>query len=115
VVLDINAIKKCCRTGIHFYLLIRSLVLKKVKIIGVKMLLLMSHSSGALSQNLLCRCFNYRGNGSDRGIAVAIFQREGKLAYFMSIDKAKFRKQVIPGDQLLFIVEVVDRKRIFSS
>lgn len=36
---------------------------------------------------------------------------EGKLAYFTSIDKAKFRKQVIPGDQLFFNVEVLDRKR----
>jgi UDP-3-O-[3-hydroxymyristoyl] N-acetylglucosamine deacetylase/3-hydroxyacyl-[acyl-carrier-protein] dehydratase len=36
---------------------------------------------------------------------------EGKLAYFTSIDKAKFRKQVIPGDQLFFEVEVLDRKR----
>lgn len=36
---------------------------------------------------------------------------EGKLAYFTSIDKAKFRRQVIPGDQLFFDVEVLDRKR----
>lgn len=36
---------------------------------------------------------------------------DGKLAYFTSIDKAKFRKQVIPGDQLFFVVEVLDRKR----
>jgi UDP-3-O-[3-hydroxymyristoyl] N-acetylglucosamine deacetylase / 3-hydroxyacyl-[acyl-carrier-protein] dehydratase len=36
---------------------------------------------------------------------------EGKLAYFTSIDKAKFRKQVIPGDQLFFRVEILDRKR----
>jgi len=36
---------------------------------------------------------------------------EGKLAYFTSIDKAKFRRQVIPGDQLFFVVEVLDRKR----
>lgn len=36
---------------------------------------------------------------------------EGKLAYFTSIDKAKFRKQVIPGDQLFFEMEVLDRKR----
>lgn len=36
---------------------------------------------------------------------------EGKLAYFTSIDKAKFRKQVIPGDQLFIKVEILDRKR----
>jgi UDP-3-O-[3-hydroxymyristoyl] N-acetylglucosamine deacetylase/3-hydroxyacyl-[acyl-carrier-protein] dehydratase len=35
----------------------------------------------------------------------------GKLAYFTSIDKAKFRKQVIPGDQLFLDVEISDIKR----
>lgn len=35
----------------------------------------------------------------------------GKLAYFTSIDKAKFRKPVIPGDQLFLEVELMDRKR----
>jgi 3-hydroxymyristoyl/3-hydroxydecanoyl-(acyl carrier protein) dehydratase len=36
---------------------------------------------------------------------------EHKLAYFTSIDRAKFRKQVIPGDQLFFEVEVLDKRR----
>lgn len=36
---------------------------------------------------------------------------EGKLAYFTSIDRAKFRKQVIPGDQLFFEVEILERRR----
>jgi UDP-3-O-[3-hydroxymyristoyl] N-acetylglucosamine deacetylase/3-hydroxyacyl-[acyl-carrier-protein] dehydratase len=35
----------------------------------------------------------------------------GKLAYFTSIDKARFRKPVIPGDQLFFVVEIMDKKR----
>jgi len=30
-----------------------------------------------------------------------------KLVYFMGIEKAKFRKPVIPGDQLRFVVEVL--------
>lgn len=30
---------------------------------------------------------------------------EGKLVYFMSIDEAKFRKPVVPGDQLFLHVE----------
>lgn len=34
-----------------------------------------------------------------------------KLAYFTSIDRAKFRKPVIPGDQLFLEVEIMDRKR----
>jgi UDP-3-O-[3-hydroxymyristoyl] N-acetylglucosamine deacetylase/3-hydroxyacyl-[acyl-carrier-protein] dehydratase len=32
-------------------------------------------------------------------------ENRGKLAYFMSIDNAKFRKTVVPGDQLILEVE----------
>lgn len=34
-------------------------------------------------------------------------ENHGKLAYFMSIDRVKFRKPVIPGDQLILEVEVI--------
>ncbi|MBE0426836.1 MAG: 3-hydroxyacyl-ACP dehydratase FabZ [Nitrospirae bacterium] len=34
----------------------------------------------------------------------------GKSVYFMSIEKAKFRKPVVPGDQLKFIVNVLQRR-----
>lgn len=34
----------------------------------------------------------------------------GKVAYFMSMDKAKFRKTVVPGDQLRLEVEVIKLK-----
>jgi len=37
-------------------------------------------------------------------------ENRGKIAYFMSIDKVKFRKTVVPGDQLLFIVEATKLK-----
>ncbi len=36
--------------------------------------------------------------------------RGEKLAYFMGIDDARFRKPVVPGDQLRFEVEVLKRK-----
>ena len=40
---------------------------------------------------------------------------EGKLVYFMSIEDAKFRKPVIPGDQLHIHVKVVkNRKNIWK-
>ncbi len=35
---------------------------------------------------------------------------EGKLVFFMSIDKAKFRKPVTPGDQLVFELTMISRK-----
>ena len=34
----------------------------------------------------------------------------GKLAYFMSLDRAKFRKAVVPGDQLRLEVEIIKLK-----
>lgn len=36
---------------------------------------------------------------------------EGRLVYFMSIDKAKFRRQVVPGDVLELHVNVVRARR----
>ncbi len=33
-------------------------------------------------------------------------EHRGKIAYFMSVDKVKFRKPVVPGDQLILEVEV---------
>ena len=35
---------------------------------------------------------------------------ENKVAYFMSIDKAKFRAPVFPGDQMRLEVEVIRSK-----
>jgi UDP-3-O-[3-hydroxymyristoyl] N-acetylglucosamine deacetylase / 3-hydroxyacyl-[acyl-carrier-protein] dehydratase len=35
---------------------------------------------------------------------------EEKLVLFMSIDKAKFRKQVVPGDQLILQAELVNKR-----
>jgi len=37
-------------------------------------------------------------------------ENQGKLAYFMSIDKVKFRRTVLPGDQLILEAEVVKLK-----
>ena len=34
-------------------------------------------------------------------------QSEAKLVYFMGIDKAKFRRPVVPGDRLRFVVDVL--------
>ena len=34
-------------------------------------------------------------------------ENRGKLAYFAGMDKVKFRKQVVPGDQLKMVAEVI--------
>jgi beta-hydroxyacyl-ACP dehydratase FabZ len=36
--------------------------------------------------------------------------RKNKLIYFMAIDKVKFRKPVVPGDQLVMRIEVISTK-----
>ena len=36
--------------------------------------------------------------------------RHNKLMYFMAIDKVKFRKPVVPGDQLIMEVKVISLK-----
>lgn len=38
-------------------------------------------------------------------------ESEGKLVYFMSIDGARFRKPVVPGDTLLIHVEKLQTRR----
>lgn len=35
-----------------------------------------------------------------------VSQKEGEIAYFMSIDKAKFRRKVVPGDTLRMEIKV---------
>lgn len=42
-------------------------------------------------------------SGPDRDI-------KNKVIYFMSIDKAKFRKPVVPGDQLRLELEIIKRR-----
>lgn len=37
--------------------------------------------------------------------------RDRKLLYFMSIDRARFRRPVVPGDQILYHVEVLRRRQ----
>ncbi len=39
-----------------------------------------------------------------------IEDRDSKLVYFMGIDGARFRKPVLPGDQIRFEVEILKRK-----
>ncbi len=36
---------------------------------------------------------------------------QGRLVYFMAIDKARFRKPVVPGDQLMLELTLLKRRR----
>ncbi len=44
------------------------------------------------------------------GILAIRSGNRGNLVYFMSIEKAKFRKPVVPGDQLILKVEVLQSR-----
>jgi beta-hydroxyacyl-ACP dehydratase FabZ len=39
-----------------------------------------------------------------------VADRHSKLIYFMSIDKVKFRKPVVPGDQMVMQIEILSDK-----
>jgi beta-hydroxyacyl-ACP dehydratase FabZ len=41
--------------------------------------------------------------------------RDTKLIYFSGIDKCRFRRPVVPGDQVLFDVKVLSRRRNFAK
>ncbi|MBU0558666.1 MAG: bifunctional UDP-3-O-[3-hydroxymyristoyl] N-acetylglucosamine deacetylase/3-hydroxyacyl-ACP dehydratase [Bacteroidetes bacterium] len=40
---------------------------------------------------------------------------ETKLVYFMTINNAKFRKPVVPGDQLVLVAELIENKKRYVS
>ena len=41
--------------------------------------------------------------------------RDDKLIYFTGIDKCRFRKPVVPGDQVIFEVELVAKRKTFAK
>lgn len=44
-----------------------------------------------------------------------IENRENKLIYFTGIDSCRFRRPVVPGDQVVFDLEVISVKRSFAK
>jgi beta-hydroxyacyl-ACP dehydratase FabZ len=44
-----------------------------------------------------------------------IEDRENKLFFFTGIDNCRFRKPVVPGDQLIFEVELVAKRKTFAK
>ncbi len=66
-------------------------------------------------QSGISRRADDRGHGADRGRhlhAVANGRRSGpKQVYFLTIDKAKFRKPVLPGDTIEYHMTKIARKK----
>ncbi|MBZ0203274.1 MAG: bifunctional UDP-3-O-[3-hydroxymyristoyl] N-acetylglucosamine deacetylase/3-hydroxyacyl-ACP dehydratase [Ignavibacteria bacterium] len=116
VILDINAIKKMLPHRYPFLLVDKVVDLEHGKrIVGVKNVTVNEpFFQGHFPQKpVMPGVLIIEAMAQTGGLLLLSFfdSYEGKMAYFTSIDKAKFRKQVIPGDQLFFDVEVLDRKR----
>ncbi len=41
--------------------------------------------------------------------------RENKLIFFTGIDNCRFRKPVVPGDQVVFEVEIINARKTFAK
>jgi UDP-3-O-[3-hydroxymyristoyl] N-acetylglucosamine deacetylase/3-hydroxyacyl-[acyl-carrier-protein] dehydratase len=116
VVYDINAIKKMLPHRYPFLLVDKVVELEHGKrIVGVKNVTINEpFFQGHFPQKpVMPGVLIVEAMAQTGGLLLLSFfeSYEGKLAYFTSIDKAKFRKQVIPGDQLFFDIHVLDRKR----
>jgi UDP-3-O-[3-hydroxymyristoyl] N-acetylglucosamine deacetylase/3-hydroxyacyl-[acyl-carrier-protein] dehydratase len=115
-VLDINAIKKMLPHRYPFLMVDKVISIEDNKrIIGVKNVTVNEpFFSGHFPQKpVMPGVLIIESMAQTGGLLLMSYfgDYEGKLAYFTSIDKAKFRKQIIPGDQLILEVEISDRKR----
>jgi UDP-3-O-[3-hydroxymyristoyl] N-acetylglucosamine deacetylase/3-hydroxyacyl-[acyl-carrier-protein] dehydratase len=116
VVFDIDDIKKMLPHRYPFLLVDKIVEMEKGKrIVGVKNVTINEpFFQGHFPQKpIMPGVLIVEAMAQTGGVLIYDFldNQDGKLAYFISIDKAKFRKPVIPGDQLYFVVEIMDRKR----
>ena len=111
--LDINAIQKILPHRYPFLLVDRIIELTDKKIVGLKNVTInepffQGHFPGhpIMPGVLILEAMAQVG-----GVGVlSLSENIGKLAYFLSIKEAKFRKPVVPGDQLIIEVEIVKTK-----
>ena len=111
--LDINKIQKILPHRYPFLLVDRLIECKGKKIIGLKNVTInepffQGHFPGhpIMPGVLILEAMAQVG-----GIgALSLSENLGKMAYFLSIKEAKFRKPVVPGDQLIIEVEIMKKK-----
>jgi beta-hydroxyacyl-ACP dehydratase FabZ len=112
-VLDINAIQKILPHRYPFLLVDRIIESKENRIVGIKNVTInepffQGHFPG---QPIMPGVLIIEAMAQVGGVgALNMKDNLGKLAYFLSIKEAKFRRPVVPGDQLVIEVEIVKTK-----
>jgi beta-hydroxyacyl-ACP dehydratase FabZ len=111
--LDINAIKKILPHRYPFLLVDRIIESTNKKIVGLKNVTInepffQGHFPGhpIMPGVLILEAMAQVGGVG----ALSLPENNGNLAYFLSIKEARFRKPVVPGDQLIIEVEVLKTK-----
>ena len=112
-VLDINTIQKILPHRYPFLLVDRIIESTDKKIVGLKNVTInepffQGHFPGhpIMPGVLILEAMAQVGGVG----AMSLSENLGKLAYFLSIKEAKFRKPVVPGDQLIIEVEIMKKK-----
>lgn len=112
-VLDINMIQKILPHRYPFLLVDRIIEIQERKVIGIKNVTInepffQGHFPG---QPIMPGVLIMEAMAQVGGVG-ALNMREniGKLAYFLSIDNARFRKPVVPGDVLRIEVDLLKNK-----
>lgn len=112
-VLDINIIQKILPHRYPFLLVDRIIESSDKRIVGIKNVTInepffQGHFPG---QPIMPGVLIIEAMAQVGGVgALNLPDNLGKLAYFLSIKEAKFRKPVVPGDQLVIEVEIMKVK-----
>lgn len=112
-VLDVNVIQKILPHRYPFLLVDRILESTDKKVVGLKNVTIneaffQGHFPGhpIMPGVLILEAMAQVGGVG----ALNLSENLGKLAYFLSIKEARFRKPVVPGDQLIIEVEIMKTK-----
>lgn len=111
--LDVNTIMKILPHRYPFLLVDRIVEVRDTSVVGIKNVTInepffQGHFPG---QPVMPGVLILEAMAQTAGVgALNIPGNTGKLAYFLTIDKAKFRKVVVPGDQLRMETEFLKAK-----